>query len=148
MMAAVVAFLSIVGSQAQAGCSCATDRVTDGNTNGTNNLTTALTGNTVCVAKSGGGWENQEQHRNDTSLWDYKLGLNHPVDPTTQLGTWSIGNSEVTYYYYGRAPSTYSVCSSVKKPGNGSVIGFCPSATGASTIDATIKGGATPTTSC
>lgn len=141
-MAAVVALFSTVGAQAQAACSCVTDRVTDGLGNGNANLTAALTNNTVCVAKSGGGWQNQEQHKNTGALVDFKQGAN-PNDPTAQIGTWSIANSQVTYIYYGSAPTTYSVCSNVNKPVGGNTIGFCPGASGSSTIDATIKAGIT-----
>lgn len=142
-MAAVVAFLATVGSQAQAGCSCVANRVTDGTGVGNANLTTALSNNTVCVAKSGGGWEHQEQHKNTGALVDFKLGTN-PVDPTTTIGTWSIANSQVTYSYVGAtAPFTYSVCSSTSKPVGGSTIGFCPGTSPTSTIDATIKAGIT-----
>ena len=142
-MAALVALLSTVGSQAQAACSCATDLVTNGSTPGNANLKGALGNNTICVAKSGGGWQNQEQHRNDGALLDYKRGTGDPIDPTVQIGTWSYTDVNVTYTYYLSAPVTYSVCSNVKKPGNMDSIGFCPSATGTSTIDATIRTGIT-----
>lgn len=69
-------------------------------------------GNTVCVSASGGGWENQEEHTNLTNtvpgvsglqLLDYKKGSGDPVDPTTQVGTWSVSGmdeaTQVTYYY-------------------------------------------------
>jgi len=47
---------------AHAQCSRATNQVTNDVT-GRPNLSNALSGNTVWVAKTGGGWENQEYHQ-------------------------------------------------------------------------------------
>lgn len=82
-------------------------------------LSDLLADNTVCVG-TGAPWENQEWHQdggsgNSGDLWDWKLGNGHldpsgNVDPTTQIGTWSItetGAATVVNYTYGGG-STYS----------------------------------------
>ncbi len=91
-------------------------------------LTTLLTGNTVCdsnatydscakhpernpcIIKMG----IQEQHRNGGELWDYKLGPSNVVDPTVRVGDWSITGSDentVVNYAYppGGTPASYKV---------------------------------------
>ena len=70
-------------------------------------LTTLIEGNTVCATRNTEQW--QEQHRTSGALWDYKKGPTDPVDPTEQVGTWSIATNNVTYVYTGGASYTYSV---------------------------------------
>lgn len=125
------------GAQAQS-CTCSgqnASQITD--TGNSTALTTTITGSTVCIAKSGGGWESQEQHRTGGQLWDYKLGPSSTVDPTIQIGTWAVSgngaNSTVTYTY-GAQVFPYKVC----RVGTGANYGFCPTA-GGSTIMATLK---------
>jgi hypothetical protein len=90
-------------------------------------LSTLISGNTVCATRGADRW--QEQHRTGGQLWDYKKGPTDPVDPTTQVGTWSISGNNVTYSYMGEGPvpsytysvhgsGTYSFCTRV----NGSEI--------------------------
>ncbi|MDO8844321.1 MAG: hypothetical protein Q7U98_12100 [Methylicorpusculum sp.] len=104
---------------------CTTNRVNGGNT-----LNSLLSGNTICVAKSGGGWESQEEHLANGQLWDYKLGTGDAVDPRKQLGTWSASNGNnaaVTYTYtaFGTpAAHTYQVYSA-----GGSNYDFCKGST-------------------
>jgi hypothetical protein len=74
-------------------------------------LTALLTSRTVCASVAGGDkW--QEFHTPGGVLVDYKRGATDPVDPTTQVGTWSIdtANSTVTYNYGPSAIYTYIVC--------------------------------------
>ena len=78
-------------------------------------LTALLGGKTACVA-GGFGWENQEYHSGTSSgsIIDYKHGAPAPgkVDPTTTIGTYSIGGStygQVTYSYTGGPSYTYYV---------------------------------------
>jgi hypothetical protein len=66
----------------------------------------------------------QEQHRAGGQLWDFKLGVGNPMDPESQVGTYSFsGNgasSAVTHTYSATAftwrvylfssPNTYSFC--------------------------------------
>lgn len=90
-------------------------------------LTTLLTGNTVCdsnamydsCAKNPGPncivtMGIQEQHRSGGQLWDYKLGPSNAVDPTVRVGDWSITGSDentvVNYAYSpGGTPASYKV---------------------------------------
>jgi hypothetical protein len=85
-------------------------------------LTALLVGNTVCVA-SGSGWEAQEFHQSGGALIDWKQGSPHPVDPTKQVGNWTItgtgADARINYDYGGTVYSntvwdngdgTYSFC--------------------------------------
>lgn len=72
-----------------------------------NALNTLIAGNTVCASRGADRW--QEQHRGGGALWDYKRGPNDTVDPSKQVGTWSIGANNVTYSYTGGPSYTYSV---------------------------------------
>ncbi len=86
-------------------------------------LTTLVQGNTVCVAKVPPQpdpprpmwqWEWQEMHQAGGALIDYKRGPGDPVDPSKQVGTWSITGIDgrgvyVTYNYGGGSIFTYSV---------------------------------------
>jgi len=70
-------------------------------------LNTLINGNTVCATRGSDVW--QEQHRAGGQLWDYKMGPGHPVDPSKQVGTWSIARNFVTYCYTGGICYSYSV---------------------------------------
>jgi hypothetical protein len=129
---------------AQTSCSCATQQVTNGSGAGSQNLTDALTGRTVCVAKAGGGWENQEEHVAGGTLRDYKKGPTDPVDPSETVGTWSIsgtGASTSVTHNYGSQSYTWFACTTKSngKPVTGDPISFCSSATGSSVVNATLK---------
>lgn len=92
--------LAGIPSLAMANCTPAT-RVTG------NALNTLIIGNTVCASRNGEKW--QEQHRAGGQLWDYKMGPGHPIDPSKQVGTWSISRNFVTYCYTGDKCYSYSV---------------------------------------
>lgn len=114
-------------ASAQATCSCTgADQVTT--------VSTTLSGNTVCVANGSGGWEGQEQHKTDGQLWDYKLGPGHAIDPSEQIGTWTVSGNNVTHSYSGGQSYTYTMC----RVGATASYGFC--GTGG-TIMASIKPG-------
>jgi hypothetical protein len=88
-----------------------------------------LEGNTACVPPvTQPTMEAQELHLAGGALIDYKKGSGHPVDPSTQVGTWAVTGADgrgvfVTYDYgngqvYNYAvwnnndnPRTYSLCS-------------------------------------
>ena len=72
-----------------------------------NALNTLIIGNTVCATRGADKW--QEQHRTGGQLWDYKRGPSHPIDPSKQVGTWSIASNNVTHAYTGGPSFTYSV---------------------------------------
>lgn len=98
----MVGVILLAGISAEAIAACnANTRVTG------NALTTLVTGNTVCAAAGGDRW--QEQHRSGGALWDYKKGPSDPVDPSKQVGTWSIASNFITYSYTGGPSYTYSI---------------------------------------
>lgn len=83
-------------------------------------LTTLLSGNTVCGRPAAGypgaasdRW--QEQHRGGAQLWDYKRGPSDAVDPTERVGSWSIQPgvqgfpATVTHSYLGGTSFNWSV---------------------------------------
>lgn len=98
LISGLASFIGTTGS-AYADCSANT-RVT-GNT-----LTTLITGNTICATQGNDKW--QEQHRAGGQLWDYKKGPGDTVDPTEQVGTWSITSNTLTHSY-GSVSYSYSV---------------------------------------
>jgi hypothetical protein len=56
----------------------------------------------------------QEEHRAGGQLWDYKRGATNTIDPTTQVGNWSVSgsgaNTVVNYTYLGGGgPGSYTV---------------------------------------
>lgn len=63
-------------------------------------LTTLLTGNTVC-GRPGASYPGdaadrwQEEHVSGGTLFDYKRGPGHPVDPRTQVGTWLVSATTI-----------------------------------------------------
>jgi hypothetical protein len=143
LVVGIATFVFGGGAHAQS-CSCSGTQVTNGPGlgGGNKNLTNALSGNTVCVAKSGGGWVAQEEHRAGGELWDYKLGPSSTVDKTAKVGTWVISGTNaataITYTYNSYTPNaafTYTVFSNSATPGVNSTICFC----GATTVSATIK---------
>lgn len=87
-------------------------------------LRIVLEGNTMCASRGNDSW--QEYHQAGGGLIDYKKGPSDKIDPTKQVGTWSVsGNgagTQVRYDYgIGRnynykvhtivAGSSYSMCS-------------------------------------
>ena len=76
-------------------------------------MTTLLQGNTVCVpVNTQPTMEAQELHQAGGALIDYKRGPAHPVDPSKQVGTWTVTGGRgafVTHNYGGGAQYTYSV---------------------------------------
>ena len=81
-------------------------------------LQALLSGKTVCAAVGSERW--QEYHQPGGGLVDWKKGPTDPVDPTKQVGTWSVtsvpvGSSSntrdtVTYNYGTGGSYTYYVC--------------------------------------
>lgn len=67
-------------------------------------LTNKFEGNTVCATRGNDSW--QEYHQAGGALIDWKRGPNHKVDPSKQVGTWSIhgtGSNARLRYNYGSA---------------------------------------------
>ncbi len=149
VLASIATLVLAPGAQAQ--CSCATNQVTNSATDSNaQNLSTTLSGHTVCVAKSGGGWQHQEWHQGGPAsgaIIDYKKGPADPIDPTTALGTWSTNgtgaSSRIIYSYSGGSIGVYAVCSSKSQPAVGDTIGFCADSNSPATIAATVESGGT-----
>ena len=100
-------------------------------------LTTLLTGKTVCGSAGTDTW--QEEHRAGGDLWDYKKGPGDPVDPEERVGTWTVsagvGHAPgvVTHAYSGGSSFTYTVFDN----GGGTSYSFCGA--GGNTVQATVK---------
>lgn len=100
-------FVLLAGISGGAMAACAQPYL---NANAVNPL---LTNNTVCspanCTPATCNW--QEQHRAGGALWDYKKGASDLVDPTKQVGNWSVANNgKITHSYTGGGGSyTYDV---------------------------------------
>jgi len=119
------ALLACVSGSAMAACS--------GTPLSVSQLTTLLTGKTVCGSAGTDQW--QEEHKASGELWDYKKGPGDPVDPEEKVGTWSvqsggIASGKINYQYDGGTGFSYTVYDN----GNGTY-SFC----GPSTVEVTIK---------
>lgn len=103
--ASMVALTVAVEANAQVTCPAGTTRVQQ--------VSQLVRGNTMCAARNGDSW--QEFHSgsgNNGALIDYKLGPNHPIDPTKQVGTWNAqngANSSLTHTY-GNTSYGWVVC--------------------------------------
>ena len=135
----VVVAMSCVAGQALAACETAT-RVT-----GTD-LSTLISGSLVCGRPAGGyagaaGDRWQEEHRSGGQLWDYKKGPApaEKIDPSKQVGTWSIANNTVTHSYTGGPSFTWTVHGS-----GGGVYSFCTGENGSEVVRAFISAGTGP----
>jgi hypothetical protein len=78
---------------------------------------------TVCVGHAG-AWEAQEMHYENGILKDFKRGPSDKLDPTEEIGTWSMSGNTVTYNYKGGKTYSYSAYK------NGATVTFCPSGSG------------------
>jgi len=103
LMVASIILLAGISGEAMAACTAPATQVT-----GTA-LTTLISGRTVCATQGTDKW--QEQHQVGGTLSDYKKGPTDPVDPTKQVGNWSIDTvaNTVKYVYTGGPGYTYSV---------------------------------------
>lgn len=136
LAAGVGAALLGLSGQALALCAAPSTQVNDPA------LTTLLSGKTVCVAKAGGGWENQEYHQPGGALFDYKKGPGDPVDPTDTAtnsnNRWAVVNvgrtSTVTHTYGTNPPYSWTVFLNA-----GGSVTFCSGST--PVAEATIKSG-------
>lgn len=152
-----LALLALVGcalsGQAAAQTSCAPTAPTTGGGRVANNaatqaLTTALRNNTVCASRGGERW--QEYHTLGNRVIDYKQGPNHAVDPSEDVGSWTISGSNatttVTYNYGTGGTYSYAVFRDSNSPT--SFYHFCgvsgpmsQSNTGNNIVNATIRTG-------
>ena len=107
----------LLAGQAMAACT--------GNAMNVSGITTALSGNTVCAVRGKDKW--QEYHAPGGGLIDYKMGPTDKVDPSKNVGSWSVtGNSagnqarvnynygsggQYSYTVYSNGGGSYSFCS-------------------------------------
>ncbi len=108
---------SLVSGGAFAQCGTASNRLNQ------TELSTILSGKTVCASLGSDKW--QEYHAPGGNLIDWKKGPSDPVDPTKQVGTWSItgsGNNAVVNHSYGG--TTYSFAVYANKQGNSFIAPF------------------------
>lgn len=86
-------------------------------------LTTLLSGKTVCASQGGDTW--QEEHRGGGELWDYKRGPKDPIDPTEKVGNWSVSGTgagtRVTHDYGSGGSYSFTVW----EDKNGGSYSFC-----------------------
>lgn len=101
----VILSLAVMPAMAEAACT-STSQITDASA-----LRTLLAGKTLCATRGTDRW--QEFHQAGGALIDYKKGQTDPVDPTKQVGTWTVtGNgsgTQVRYSYGQGANYTYKV---------------------------------------
>jgi len=122
---------------------------------GQNSLQQRLGGMTVCKMNAANtDWEWQEFHKTPegrpNNLIDYKKGPDHPVDPTTPVGSWSVnppggGNNRiqtVTYNYGGTTIYTFSVWA--QGPGGTGPYNFCSEQGATDVLNATLISGQGP----
>jgi hypothetical protein len=114
VMVPLLVSTAMLGGEAIAACT--------GNSLNQTQLATALTGNTACAVRGNDRW--QELHQSGGALIDYKRGPSDNVDPSKQVGTWSIvgtgTNARVSYNYGTGGTFTYQVFSN-----GGSSYSFC-----------------------
>jgi hypothetical protein len=107
----LVAATGLVAGQASAQVVCP-----GGTTRVTTTLQSLISGNTVCGGSSSNSdtWQEYHQGAGSGPLIDWKLGPNHPVDPMSQVGTWSAGNdaNALLTHTYGTSVYSWLVCQS------------------------------------
>jgi phosphohistidine swiveling domain-containing protein len=107
--------LAVAGAATAQTCPTGTTRQTGGtpaDPTGGGNFTGLITGATICAARGNDRW--QEYHRAGGALIDFKRGPNDRVDPTRQVGTWTVthgANATVTHTYGPQSSSfTWALC--------------------------------------
>ena len=104
-------------------------------------------GTLICGRPAGGyaGSPNdrwQEEHRAGGQLWDYKKGSSDKIDPSKQVGTWTVvqtGGGTVTHSYTGGPSYTWTV----HQVSTG-VYSFCTASNGSEVVRAFISVGSGP----
>ena len=97
--------LAFVGAAQSQGCACNSGAVRPTAAG----LKTLLTGRMACGNVGGERW--QELHKSSLELWDYKLGPNHPQDPSSRVGSYDVDLTDNTVVYtYGSTSYKYQVC--------------------------------------
>ncbi len=141
MRIAAAALSIVLGSwAAQAFAVCeANTRVTG------NAFDTLLQAGTLICGRPAAGYAGQaadrwqEEHRAGGQLWDYKLGAGHPIDPSKQVGTWSLAANAVTHAYTGGPSFVWTVHSL-----DGSTYSFCTGQGGTEVVRAFVTTGTGP----
>jgi len=81
----------------------------------------------------------QEEHRAGGQLWDYKLGPGPSIDPSKQVGTWSVAANTVTHAYTGGPSFTWTVHAL-----GGTTYSFCTGQGGSEVVRAFVTTGSGP----
>ncbi|MBZ8138283.1 hypothetical protein CLD22_00010 [Rubrivivax gelatinosus] len=106
--AAVAAALLLAAAAASAQAPCAENARLSGP-----QINSQIGGKTMCATRGNDRW--QEFHQSGGALIDFKKGPNDPVDPSKQVGTWSLGSSgadTVLTHSYGAGQNySWAVCS-------------------------------------
>lgn len=128
----LLASLASAGT-AHAACTAATQ------VQGATTLRGLLEGKTVCASRGNDRW--QEFHQAGGALIDYKKGPTDKVDPTKQVGTWTVsGNGAGTQLRYDYGPgANYNY--KVHTIAAGSTYGFC---SGSAELVVTLRPGQGP----
>jgi len=114
LILAAAAGVALAGLPAVSNAACAAPSV---RVNTMAAMSALITGNTVCVpalTPRPATMEAQELHQLGGALIDFKRGPGHPVDPSKQIGAWSVTGRDgrgvfVTYNYGGGKIFTYAV---------------------------------------
>lgn len=146
LLATLLAFAGAAQAQDNCPCNGGVGTQLTGTTNPT--LGAALAGKMVCGAVGNERW--QEWHNGTAAsgvVVDFKRGPGHPVDPSGQVGTYSVSTagatSTVSYAYGGSNNYAYRVC----RVGSTSYA-FCGAALGGRDITGVIVGGSGSLQSC
>jgi hypothetical protein len=111
-LALTVLLLAVAGAAIAQTCPTGTTRQTGGtpaDPTGGGNFTGFITGATICAARGNHRW--QEFHASGGALIDFKRGPNDRVDPTRQVGTWTVNDTDSTVTHtYGRQSFTWALC--------------------------------------
>ncbi len=68
---------------------------------------TLVTGNYVCGSVGSDSWH--ELHQSTGVIRDYKKGPSDPIDPSKDVGTWTVNSTGTITYTYGTLSFTYQV---------------------------------------
>jgi hypothetical protein len=103
--ALVLAFTGAAQAQTTCSCDASATRTADQAA-----LVALLTNKMVCGNVGNEVWQEWHNGTSAGQIVDYKLGPSNAVDPSTQVGTYSVANNTVTYNYTGGGSYSYEVC--------------------------------------
>jgi len=137
MIAGVIVF-AFATNGAMAACASPYTKVT-----GQSTIESLLGGSIFCAARGGESW--QEEHYVGGVLKDYKMGPTDAVDPTKQVGTWSVSGDIVTHNYTVGSVSGPSYTYELWRDGTSNNYAFCGvSPSPGTSTDGTLRSGTGP----